>query len=77
MTETIALEKTRPILVLESRRKALTDWLAEGQAEITKAEGEIRKHKEQALEMMAEIDEIEIALNTLYAAQKSGEPDGG
>ena len=71
------LEKTRPIRVLESRREQLIKWLADGQNEIKQAEEAIKAHKEQALEMMAEIDEIEAALNALYAAQKPEKPDGG
>lgn len=59
------LEKTKPILVLESRRKALIDWLAAGQAAIKTHESEIIKHKQEAIEMLAEVDEIEVALNAL------------
>lgn len=70
MTEATDLEKTRPILVLEGRRKALIDWLAEGQAAIAQAEAAINKHKVEAIEMLSEVDEIETALNALHAARK-------
>lgn len=67
MTEPADLEKTKPIIVLESRRKALIEWLAKGQEAIKFNESEITRHKQEALEMLSEIDEIEEALKTLQA----------
>lgn len=69
MPEIIDIEKTRPIVVLEGRRDALIGWLADGRRAIIEAEDAIRTNQEQAIEMVAEIDEIETALNALYAVQ--------
>jgi hypothetical protein len=73
--DVVDITKTRPIVVLESRRDALTKWLAKGQHDIKEAEALIRRHKEEAIEMVAEIDEIDAALNDLYAAQNRREKE--
>lgn len=66
------LEKTQPVILLESRRKALIEWLAKGQTEIKNNESEIIRHKQDAIEMLAEIEEIEAALKVL---QKISHPE--
>jgi septal ring factor EnvC (AmiA/AmiB activator) len=73
MADVIDIDKTRPIRVLDSRRDALVKWLADGQKAIKEAEQSIIKHKQEAIEMVAEIDEIDAALNDLYAAQKKNQ----
>ncbi len=77
--ESIDIEKTGPIRLLESRRAALIQWLREGQDEIAASEAAIHKNKEEAVEMMAEIDEIETALTALHAAHRAAkeQADGG
>lgn len=65
MSESLDLEKTQPIILLESRRKALIEWLAKGQTDIKNNESEIIRHKQEAIEMLAEIEEIEVALKVL------------
>lgn len=65
MSDSVDLEKTQPIILLESRRKALIVWLADGQTQIKINESENTRHKQQAIEMLAEIDEIEAALKVL------------
>lgn len=64
------IEKTGPVKLLEGRRKALLKWLAEGQAAIEGCEADIKQHKEQAIEMVAEMAEIEDALKALYTAER-------
>lgn len=79
MSDIIDIEETRPIVVLKSRRDALVGWLGKGRQAIVEAEASIRTHQEQAIEMIAEIDEIDAALNVLYADQNKvkEEFDGG
>lgn len=71
MTEAIDLEKTAPVKILESRRAALIKWIADGQARIKQAEETKAKHQAEAIEMLAEIDELEAALNKLQAIDKA------
>jgi hypothetical protein len=66
-------EKTEPIKLLENRRKHLIGWLKDGEAEMAKAEQIIKQTRENAIAMLAEIDQIEIALNVLNA-QAQTEP---
>jgi len=68
------LEKTGPIKLLESRRSALIGWMRSAQTEIKDAEDAIERLKRQTIEMIAEIDEIEIALNDLNKANTLRSP---
>lgn len=70
MADIIDLEKTAPIKLLENRRDHLIQWLGKGEQEIKDAEDTIKKAKIDAVEMLAEIEEIERALNTLNEAQQ-------
>lgn len=67
------LEKTPPVLLLENRRRHLIQWLSDGEQKIAAAEMTIKQSKVAALEMAAEIDAIEKALNVLNKAQEPKE----
>ena len=70
MPELVDAEKTAPILLLENRRRHLIQWLADGQGKIAEAEQTIKDTKRAAVEMTAEIDAIEKALNILHASKE-------
>ena len=65
--ELAGLDKSGPVKLLENRRKHLQIWLADGDAETARCERTIKETKERAIEMMAELEEIERALNVLHA----------
>lgn len=65
--EVTALDKSGPVKLLENRRHHLQMWLAQGDKEIADWERTIKETKERAVEMMAELEEIERALNVLHA----------
>ena len=67
------VEKTGPIRLLENRRHALLKWIDEGGQGIFQREEEIKKIRVEGMEMMAELDEIEAALNALNDAAKRSE----
>lgn len=69
-------EKTEPIKLLENRRKHLIAWLKDGEATIIAADAAIAKAKVETIAMLAEIDEIEIALNVLNAQAQTESTDG-
>jgi septal ring factor EnvC (AmiA/AmiB activator) len=64
----IHLEKTRPVVVLESRRASLLKWIEEGKAETKRLEEEIAQNNRDEHEMKAELDQIEAALTLLQSA---------
>lgn len=65
--ELTALDKSGPVKLLENRRHHLQMWLGDGDREIADCERTIKETKERAIEMMAELEEIECALNVLHA----------
>ena len=76
MPELDGREKTEPIKLLENRRKHLIAWLKDGEATIIAADAAIAKAKVETIAMLAEIDEIEIALNVLNAQAQTESTDG-
>ena len=76
MAELDDREKTEPIKLLENRRKHLIAWIKDGEATIIAADAAIAKAKIDAIAMLAEIDQIEIALNVLNAQAQTESTDG-
>lgn len=76
MPDTIDIgEKSSPVRLLESRRLALIKWIGDGEATIANCEAVAQSTKEQTVEMLKEIDEIEIALKTLHTQSVAETPD--
>lgn len=65
--ELTALDKSGPVKLLENRRHHLQMWLGDGDREIANCERTIKEVKGRVIEMMAELEEIECALNVLHA----------
>lgn len=69
MTEVQGIPQTAPILILNARREHLLKWLKDGGAQIKELEAQIVATKQQAIDMASELEQIELALNTLIKAQ--------
>lgn len=69
-------EKTGPIVLLENRRAHLIGWIKDGEARIIAADATIATTKIETIAMLAEIDEIEIALNVLNAQAQTESTNG-
>ena len=76
MAELDDREKTEPIKLLENRRKHLIAWIKDGEATIVAADAAKAKAQIDAIAMLAEIDQIEIALNVLNAQAQTEFTDG-